>query len=70
VRHDWEAEDIILLPLKSYGVVHQHLNSDPAKPVRLLVAEPNWVDTIGVDMGSGFEMLESAPEYAAKGAGR
>lgn len=70
VRHDWEAEDIILLPLKSYGVIHQHLNSDPAKPVRLLVAEPNWVDTIGVDMGSGFEMLESAPEYAAKGAVR
>jgi uncharacterized cupin superfamily protein len=63
VRHDWEEGDIILLPIKSHGVVHQHLNFDPVKPIKLLVAEPNWVDVWGVDLGSGFEMLESAPEY-------
>jgi hypothetical protein len=31
--------------------------------VRLLVSEPNWVHVWGVDLGSGFEMLEPAPEY-------
>ncbi|MEA2657442.1 MAG: hypothetical protein QOF64_20, partial [Candidatus Binatota bacterium] len=63
VRHDWEENEIILLPLSSHGVVHQHYNSDPSKPARLLVSEPNWVHVWGVDLGSGFEMLEPAPEY-------
>jgi mannose-6-phosphate isomerase-like protein (cupin superfamily) len=63
VCHDWQENQIILLPLKSHGVVHQHFNSDPNKPARLLVSEPNWVHVWGVDLGSGFEMLEPAPEY-------
>jgi quercetin dioxygenase-like cupin family protein len=63
VRHDWEENEIILLPLSSHGVVHQHYNSDPRKPARLLVSEPNWVHVWGVDLGSGLEMLEPAPEY-------
>jgi mannose-6-phosphate isomerase-like protein (cupin superfamily) len=63
VRHDWKENEIILLPLKSHGVVHQHFNSDPSKPARLLVSEPNWVHVWGVDLGSGLEMLEPAPEY-------
>ncbi len=62
-RHDWEKGDIILLPIKSHGVVHQHFNVDSNHPAKLLVAEPNWVDVWGVDIGSGFEMLEPAPEY-------
>ncbi len=62
-RHDWEKDDIILLPIKSHGVVHQHFNTDPQNPAKLLVAEPNWVDVWSVDLGSGFEMLEPAPEY-------
>jgi quercetin dioxygenase-like cupin family protein len=61
--YPWEEEDMILLPVKSHGVVHQHLNSDPSKPAKILVAEPNWVDVWGVDLGSGFEMIEAAPEY-------
>jgi gentisate 1,2-dioxygenase len=63
VCHDWEENEIILLPLRSHGVVHQHYNSDPSKPARLLVSEPNWVHVWGVDLGSGLEMLEPAPEY-------
>jgi quercetin dioxygenase-like cupin family protein len=63
VRHDWQENEIILLPLSSHGVVHQHFNSDPNKLARLLVSEPNWVHVWGVDLGSGFEMLEPAPEY-------
>ena len=65
VRHDWEREDVILLPPKPYGVVHQHFNADSEKPARLLVVEPNWVDILGADMGSGFEMVEAAPDYRA-----
>jgi gentisate 1,2-dioxygenase len=62
-RHDWEKGDVILLPVKSHGVIHQHFNIDSNQPAKLLVAEPNWVDVWGVDIGSGFEMLEPAPEY-------
>lgn len=65
VRHDWEEGDVILLPLKSYGVAHQHFNADPEKPAKLLVVEANWVDVLGVDLGSGFEVIEAAPEYRA-----
>lgn len=63
VRHNWEKDDSILLPIKSHGVVHQHINGDPNNPAKLLVSEPNWVDVWGVDLGSGFEMIEPAPEY-------
>jgi hypothetical protein len=31
--------------------------------VKLICAEPNFYDMFGVDMGSGFEMLESCPEF-------
>lgn len=64
-RYDWGKDDIILLPLKSHGVIHQHYNSDPQKPAKLLVSDPNWVHVWGVDLGSGLEMIEPAPEYKA-----
>ncbi|NIO10091.1 MAG: cupin domain-containing protein, partial [Deltaproteobacteria bacterium] len=63
VRHDWDKDEVILLPVKSHGAVHQHFNTDPNKPAKLLVSEPNWVHVWGVDLGSGLEMLEPAPEY-------
>jgi len=65
-EHEWEKDDVILLPVKSHGVVHQHFNDDPVKPAKLIVTEPNWVDVWGVDLGSGFEMLEPAPEYGGR----
>jgi hypothetical protein len=33
----------------------------------LLVSEPNWVHVWGVDLGSGLEMLEPAPEHQGRG---
>lgn len=63
VRHDWEAEDIVQLPLRPAGIVYQHFNSDPDKPVVFVACEPNYTDSLGVDRGSGFEQLEVAPEY-------
>jgi quercetin dioxygenase-like cupin family protein len=62
VAHEWEAGDQILLPLKFEGTIHQHFN-DGGEPVKLVCAEGNLFDTLGVDLGSGFEVLEPCPEY-------
>ena len=32
VRYDWEAGDLIILPVKPEGCEHQHFNLDPDKP--------------------------------------
>lgn len=63
VKHEWEKDDLMLLPIKSGGVVFQHFNADPERPVKLAVSEPNWYDILGVDLACGFEQLENAPEY-------
>jgi hypothetical protein len=31
-RHDWEADDLLLLPMQPGGVEHQHFNLDPINP--------------------------------------
>ncbi len=61
--HEWEQGDIILLPLKSQGTEHQHFNDDPDNIAKLVAVEPNWYDALGVDMGSGFEILDPSPDY-------
>lgn len=33
-RKDWEAGDLLLLPIKTGGVEHQHFNNFPDKPCR------------------------------------
>jgi gentisate 1,2-dioxygenase len=66
IKYEWEQGDIVLIPLKpGTGTVHQHFNSDPDKPVKLLVSEPNWHDVLGPDMGikGGLEVLEDSPDY-------
>ncbi len=50
-----------MLPIKPEGTTHQHVNADPDHPARLLVAEPNFLDSLGVDLGSGFEQVGDAP---------
>ena len=64
VKHTWEAGDVVNLPLRSNGIVVQHFNADPEKPVKFVATEPNWLECTFVDRGSGFEQLEDAPEYA------
>lgn len=59
----WEAGDVLQLPLKERGIVFQHFNRDPERPARFIACEANFVDTLGVDRGAGFEQLEPAPEY-------
>jgi quercetin dioxygenase-like cupin family protein len=62
VRHEWKQGDMILLPIKTYGVVYQHVNSDPKAKARIVAAEPNIYAGLGVDLGSGFEQLEDSPD--------
>jgi gentisate 1,2-dioxygenase len=59
-RLDWESGDFMILPHKPEGTVHQHFNLDPQKPARFIAAEPNLLDALGPDQGSGFEELEGA----------
>jgi gentisate 1,2-dioxygenase len=63
VRHDWQAEDIVQIPLRRDGVKVQHVNTDQRHQVRFVCAELNLVDTLGVDRGAALEQLEDAPEY-------
>ena len=63
VRHDWQAGDVINLPLKGDGIIVQHVNDDPEQRAKLIGCEPNWVGCVGVDRGSGFEQLEDSPDY-------
>jgi gentisate 1,2-dioxygenase len=62
-RYAWKAGDVINLPIRLEGITYQHFNADPDKPARLVGAEPNLVDALGVDKGISFEELEPAPEY-------
>lgn len=62
VRYDWEAGDAINLPLRRDGIIVQHFN-DGDTVVKLVCVEPNLVDMMGVDRGSGFEQLEISPDY-------
>lgn len=59
-RVDWEAEDLILLPVKPSGVEHQHFNLDPGRPCRWIAfSYKAFTDA----MGSQFEQVENSPDY-------
>ncbi len=62
-RYDWEKYDLVALPLVPDGVVYQHFNADPEKPARIIGAAPNFNDSLGMDLGVGFEQIENCPEY-------
>jgi hypothetical protein len=62
-KFSWEEGDVLQIPLRWDGVVFQHFNNDSKREAILVCAEPNFVHSLGVDRGSGFEVLETAPEY-------
>jgi len=62
-RHDWQAEDLVNIPIRSNGVVVQHINADPRHRVRFVSADLNLVDILGVDRGAEMEQVEAAPEW-------
>ncbi|MEE8473461.1 MAG: cupin domain-containing protein [Dehalococcoidia bacterium] len=59
-RFDWEEGDLIILPVKPEGCVHQHFNLDPEKPASwlALIFTPFW-EAIGNEM----EQKAFAPYY-------
>lgn len=63
----WEPNAVIQLPLRPDGITYQHVNDDQENPVRLLCAEPNTVDALGIDRGCGFELLEPASDATSTG---
>ena len=60
VRHDWQAEDLVNIPIRTEGVVVQHVNTDARRPTRFVSADLNLVDILGVDRGAEFEQVEAA----------
>ena len=54
-RYDWDAEDIVAVPI---NVAHQHFNSDPHHPAVFVSFQSRLYNYIG---HGGFEHLEDAP---------
>ncbi len=59
-RIDWEAGDLILLPIKPNGVEHRHYSRRPGEPCR-------WIAFIHMPLqdetGFYLEQQEDAPDY-------
>ncbi len=62
VRHDWEAEDVVNIPIRADGITMQHFNRDKREPVLMICADLNLADFLGLDRGSALEQVEPAPE--------
>ena len=56
-RFEWEAGDVLYIPPNS---IHQHFNSDPDRPVRLISAINRIYKNSGLN---DLEQIEDAPEY-------
>ncbi|MFQ5826892.1 MAG: hypothetical protein ACE5IA_05995, partial [Dehalococcoidia bacterium] len=60
VRHDWEAGDLIILPVKQDGCEHQHFNLDPDKPSEWMAfIFTNYFDA----MGNPMEQRGESPDW-------
>ena len=58
-RFEWEAGDMIYIPPST---IHQHFNSDPTRPVRLISAINRVYRHSGLN---DLEQIEDAPDYDA-----
>ena len=56
-RFEWEAGDIIYIPPNT---IHQHFNSDPDRPARLISSTNRIFKQCGLN---DLEQIEDAPEY-------
>lgn len=57
VRWDWEAEDVVVIPVNT---VHQHFNADPHRPATFLSIQSRLFYYLG---HGGIEHHEDAPGY-------
>jgi hypothetical protein len=62
-RHDWEAGDLLLLPMKPGGVEHQHFNKEEGKPAK-------WIAFISAQLfewgASDMVQVQEMPEWKEK----
>ena len=63
VAYEWEAGDLVQLPLLPEGVTYQHFNDDNSSDAVLTACLPNLTEPLGVDRGAGLFQLEAAPEF-------
>jgi hypothetical protein len=59
-RYDWEAGDLLLLPIKPGGCEHQHFNKDPDRPARWLALIDKALHD---EVASYIEQRENSPDY-------
>ncbi len=70
-RYDWESEDMVFFPVNGNApTIFQHVNTDPERPALLIAGIPNLYEPLGVDLGTGCDVLEECPEWRALQAGR
>jgi gentisate 1,2-dioxygenase len=66
-RHEWEAGDLLLLPLKPGGVVHQHFNKHEDRPAK-------WIAFIHYQVrewtASQIEQVEEHPDFRREASDR
>lgn len=62
--HEWEAHDLIGIPLRERGITFQHFNTGSGR-ARMLVAWPNLDSAIGPGGGVEIDVVEACPEFAA-----
>ena len=59
-RVDWEAGDLLLLPIKQKGVEHQHFNTEPGKPcVWIAFVYIPIMDHVAME----FTQISNSPDY-------
>ena len=56
-RYEWEAGDVIYIPPNT---IHQHFNSDPERPLRLISVINRIYKQCGLN---DLEQIEDAPEF-------
>jgi gentisate 1,2-dioxygenase len=65
-RFEWEAGDALIVPVREQGVTLQHDNPHD-EPASFVCAWPDLTSVLGVDLGSGLEQLETAPDWHGAG---
>ena len=63
VKYEWGQYDALYIPIIHGGSTYKHFNSDADNWAKIICCEPVYIDSMGVDKASGFEVLENSPDY-------
>ena len=69
VEHQWEAGDVIALPVKEAGIQFRHHNTG-LNAARMLVTWPNFDSANGPEAGVVMQITENCPEWDAAEAAK